>query len=136
MNKINWDSPSIRSYFHENAERYGNDRHCVYLWEDDSCDVFYVGRGVGYRFSDVNPKTRSAEFLKWYKNCRNPHPHIVAYGMTMEEAIAFEKRLILAFWELGFPLVNVAGIPEREKKVWTDRGKKISKTMLEKCCRA
>ena len=38
--------------------------------------------------------------------------------MTKEESLEFEKRLISEFWKLGFPLVNITGIKERELEAW------------------
>ena len=114
---IDWDSFYVRSCRHEDAERYGDGLYCVYFWEDDDCNVFYVGSGKGYRFNSVNEKARSAEFMEWIrtKQCR---PRIAAYGMTKEESLEFEKRLISEFWKLGFPLVNITGIKERELEAW------------------
>lgn len=111
---MNWDSPNVRLCMHEDAERYGGGDYCVYFWEDDANQVFYVGSGKNYRFSAR--ESRSNAFKRWENNkpCR---PRIVAYGMEKEESLDFEKRLITAFWELDFPLVNVIGIPEREKKI-------------------
>lgn len=115
---IDWGSSYVRSCRHEDAERYGDGMYCVYFWEDEDFEVFYVGSGKGYRFNSVNEKARSQEFMKWIRG-RNCRPRIVAFGMTKEESLDFERRLITEFWNLGFPLVNVAGIPEREKEVWT-----------------
>ena len=53
---IDWDSFYVRSCRHEDAERYGDGLYCVYFWEDDDCNVFYVGSGKGYRFNSVNEK--------------------------------------------------------------------------------
>lgn len=128
---IDWDSSYVRSCRHEGAERYGDGEYCVYFWEDTSHEVFYVGSGRGYRFNSVNEKARRPEFMRWIRS-RECRPRIVAYGMSKEASREFESRLITEFWSLGFPLVNVAGIPERERAVWTGRGKKISKTLLGK----
>ena len=119
---MNWDSYNVRLCMHEAAERYGNGDYCVYLWEDDRGEVFYVGSGKNYRFSAR--EARSYEFKKWleHSQCR---PRIVAYGMSKEESLDFEKRLITAFWELDFPLVNVIGIPEHEEKVAEKRRKEM-----------
>lgn len=117
---IDWDSSYVRSCRHEDAEMCGDGLYCVYFWEDEDYEVFYVGSGKGYRFNSVNEKTRSKEFMKWIRGC-NCRPRIVAFGMTKEESLNFERRLITEFWRLGFPLVNVAGIPEREKEVWAGR---------------
>lgn len=119
---MNWDSPNVRLCMHEDAERYGNGDYCVYFWEDDVNQVFYVGSGKNYRFSAR--EQRSNAFKEWEQNkvCR---PRIVAYGMEKEESLDFEKRLITAFWELDFPLVNVMGIPEREKKIAEKRRKEM-----------
>lgn len=114
-NTINWNSPYVKSCFHEQAECYGDGEYCVYFWQDWIGDVFYVGSGKGYRFNDVNEKSRSREFLAQYR-CGGCSPKIVAYGMGKEESIAFEKRLIKSFWKLEFPLTNKNGIREHEKE--------------------
>lgn len=101
---------------HENAVCYGDGEYCVYFWQiDDSGQVFYVGSGKGYRFSDTNEHSRSKEFLE-IVNSEKCSPRIVAYGMDAEAAREFERWLIKAYWDLGFPLVNSAGIKEREAK--------------------
>ena len=112
---IRWDSAYVRSCIHEDADCYGDGLYCVYFWEDENHDVFYVGSGKGYRFNSVNEKARSPEFMEWI-HTRKCHPRIAAYGMSKEESVSFEMRLIRAFWELGFPLVNVSGVPERKQK--------------------
>lgn len=110
---INWDSSYVRSCMHEKAVRYGDGLYCVYFWEDESHEVFYVGSGKGYRFNDMNEKSRSPEFMQWLRGggCR---PRIVAYGMTKEESLKHESELIRSFYGLGFPLVNVSGIPRSD----------------------
>lgn len=103
---IDWDSWYVRECIHEDAKRFSGGLYCVYFLEDESGNVFYVGSGKGYRFNSVNPKVRSKEFMEYYNNCRNPHPKIVFFDMNKEQSIEYEKRLIKAFWERGFELVN------------------------------
>lgn len=122
--KMNWYAYSARNAMHEESECYGDGDQCVYFWEDSLGDVFYVGSGKYYRFQNVADNCRSPEFMAVYRmgGCR---PRIVAYGMSKEESLDFEKRLITAFWELDFPLVNVIGIPEHEEKVAEKRRKEM-----------
>lgn len=119
---MNWNSPNVRASMHECAERYGDGDYCVYLWEDNRREVFYVGSGKNYRYS--SKEARTSEFKKWleHRPCR---PLIVAYGMTKEESLDFEMRLIKSFWKRKFPLVNVFGIPENEKKFAEKQGKRM-----------
>lgn len=108
-----WNSPYVRSCFHEDVTCYGDDVYSVYFWQDDDTnEVFYVGSGKFYRFNDVNPKSRSPEFTEYYSK-HKCSPKIVAYGMTQEQARNFEKRLIDAYWKLKFPLVNKQGVAPR-----------------------
>lgn len=120
---VDWDSPYVRSCRHEYSERYGDGLYCVYFWEDDGHEVFYVGSGKGYRFNDVSPKSRSAEFMERYNSCDNPRPRIVAYGMTKEESRLFEMRLIRAFMILEFPLVNKEGVTRPYGRTVTYKGR-------------
>lgn len=106
---IDWDSAYVRSCRHENAERYGDGMYCVYFWEDEYGDVFYVGSGKGYRFNSIS--ARSDDFMQQYSNRTNPHPRIAAYGMDKEQSLLFESRLTEAFLKQGFPLVNKDCIP-------------------------
>lgn len=109
-NTINWDSRYVRSCRHEVVEKYGDGAHCVYFWEDDNNEVFYVGSGKGYRFNNLC--ARSDEFAKEYNSRVNPHPRIVAYGMEKEESLLLESQLTKVFLELGFPLVNKDCVPQ------------------------
>jgi hypothetical protein len=112
-NTINWDSSYVRSCLHEESERYGEGDYCVYFWQDRWGDVFYVGSGKGYRFNQATDKCRSAEFMDWF-NRGDCCPKIVWYGLSKEQSIKLERRLIKTYWKLGFPLVNKDGIKERE----------------------
>ncbi|MFA5675443.1 MAG: hypothetical protein WDA65_02875 [Christensenellales bacterium] len=115
-NTINWNTDYVTDCLHEEAHCYGNGDYSVYFWQiDRTCSVFYVGCGKGYRFNDTNEHSRSKEFLE-IVNSEKCSPRIVAYGMDAEAAREFEKWLIKAYWDLGFPLVNSAGIKEREAK--------------------
>lgn len=114
-NTINWDSHYVRSCMHEMSEKCGDDDWCVYFWHDSWGDVFYVGSGKGYRFNQANPKSRPAKFMEWYNKGRCS-PKIVWYGLSKEKAVKLERRLIKAYWKLGFPLVNQEGIKERESE--------------------
>lgn len=118
---INWNDESVRDCFHESAECYGAGLHCVYFWEDESGEVFYVGSGKGYRFNDI--KSRSAEFVERYNQSINPRPRIVAYGMEKEESLLFETRLIKAFKKRGFPLVNKDGVTRHFLQTVTYNGR-------------
>lgn len=116
MNKnMKWNTYYIRSCLHENSERYGDGEYCVYFWQYRMGDVFYVGSGKGYRFNNATNKCRSREFMEYY-NRGGCTPKIVWYGLDKEKSIELEYRLIQAFWDLGFPLVNKNGIKHREKE--------------------
>ena len=128
---ISWDSAYVRSCMHESAERYSGGLYCVYIWCDSFNDVFYVGSGKGYRFHYANDKVRSADFMSWFRNTKC-YPLIVAYDMTKEESLDFEKRLIRVYWNMGFPLVNVMGIPEREREMLEKRSMTITKVLDKK----
>lgn len=115
-NAYNWSAPLVRQSMHQEAMCYGDGAYCVYFWQiDRTGEVFYVGCGKGYRFNDTNEHSRSKEFLE-IVNSEKCSPRIVAYGMDAEAAREFEKWLIKAYWDFGFPLVNSAGIKEREAK--------------------
>lgn len=120
---IDWSSGYVRSCFHEMAERCGDGLYCVYLWEDENGETFYVGSGKGYRFNSANPTARSAEFMERYNNSANPHPRILAYGMSKDDALDFEKKAIEAFSEVGFPLVNKAGVANKTRGTITYNGR-------------
>lgn len=122
-NSIRFESWEVRRFFNESAERYGDGQHYVYFWADEAGEVFYVGSGKGYRFSDVNSKSRSKEFLERYYSCRHPQPEIVAYGMEKEEALLFEMGLIKAFANVGFPLVNKQGFTQEYGRTITYNGR-------------
>lgn len=102
---MNWSSSRIQRYMHNDALNYGDDPYCVYIWEKDDGQVFYVGMGKYYRFCSVHEKARSKEFMDIYSE-GGCSVQIVAYGMNESEARTFEKRLIIAYNDLGFPLIN------------------------------
>lgn len=113
-NKISWNAPLVRCSLHEDATRYGDGEYCVYFWQiDRTCEVFYVGCGKGYRFNDINERSRSKEFLHYISKYKCS-PKIVAYGMTQKESLDFEDKLIKRYLLFGFPLVNSRSVPERE----------------------
>jgi hypothetical protein len=98
---------------HPMAESYGSGEHYVYIWTDNFGDVFYVGSGKEYRYKSVNDKARSAEFMEWFNNSECV-PQVVAYDMSKDESLEFERQLIEAYTELGFQLVNKVWVPEHE----------------------
>jgi hypothetical protein len=115
-NKINWKSPRVKRHMIPNAKCYGDGEYCVYYWQDRlNDDIFYVGCGKGYRFSDTNEKSRTPEFLERI-NAGECVPFIVAYGMAREDAASLEIETIRKFWERGEPLTNKQGVPERESE--------------------
>lgn len=125
---IRWDSWYVKKCMHEDAIKYGDGDHCVYFWEeDDTHEVFYVGSGKGYRFNSVNENARPPEFIERIKSVKCS-PKIVAYGMTKEESFEFEKRLIKAYWELGFDLINKQFIKEKQAEYIVRAIKKQGKT--------
>lgn len=110
---IRWDSWYVQQCMHEDVIKYGDGEHCVYFWEeDDTHEVFYVGSGKGYRFNCTTETARPPEFIERIK-AGKCSPKIVAYGMTKEESFEFEKRLIKAYWQLGFDLINKQFIKEK-----------------------
>lgn len=88
---------------HELAECYGDGEYYVYIWVDIWDNVFYVGKGEGRRYKDCG--NRSIEF-ELYRRKWGGRPLIVAFGMTKDDALCFEYRLIKAYRKLGFPLTN------------------------------
>lgn len=102
---MNWNAASIQRFLHENAQRYGDNPYSVYFWQKSDGQVFYVGMGKYYRFCSVHEKARSKEFLDIYRE-GGCSVKIVAYGMNESEARCFEKKLIVAYRNLGFPLIN------------------------------
>ena len=114
---MNWDSWYVSRCKHPLAERFGDGDYCVYLWEEtESGDVFYVGSGRGYRFNSVNPKARSPKFMWRFNRCPC-QPRIVFYGMTKEESLFYEKKLIIGMLMNGFDLVNMK-IPKEYTPEW------------------
>jgi len=106
MGKVNWNSTYVRRrYFHESIVKYGEGDYYVYFWQNYNEEPFYVGMGHGYRFTCTHPSARSKEFIEEY-NKGGCSVKIVAYGMEERKARDFEKKLILAYHKLGFPLVN------------------------------
>lgn len=127
---MNWNTPYVRECMLKDSTRYGDGEYCVYFWQIDStCEVFYVGSGKGYRFNDINPKSRSKEFMEIY-NDNKCSPKIVAYGMSKEQSLDFEKRLIKAFWKLDMPLVNQQWVDCRQKEYIRRANESRRKTRL------
>lgn len=119
---INWNGYNVRKCMHKDAERYGDGEYCVYFWQDKYANVFYVGSGKGYRYNNI--AARSFAFKKQL-SAGGCEPKIVAYGMSKEESLDFEKRLIAAFWDLEFPLTNIRGVEEREQQLREEGRKRM-----------
>lgn len=104
-NVINWNKSSVKRFFTDTTQCYGEGQYSVYYWLDSEGKIFYVGMGKGYRFCNVSPSSRSKEFMEIY-NRGGCEPKVIAYGMSEEEARKYERNLIEKLDELGFTLVN------------------------------
>ena len=112
---MNWETHYVRKCLCKGSIKYGDGIHCVYYWQENKTGkIFYVGSGKCYRFNDVNPKSRTVEFMEYINNY-DCSPKIVSYGMEKQDAVALEMKLIAEFWAKGCPLTNKQGVEEREK---------------------
>jgi hypothetical protein len=104
-NNIDWTLPSIGKWLSDNAKSYGDGQYSVYYWADRTGRIFYVGMGKGYRFSDTNPKARSAAFIEKY-NEGGCYCKIVAFGMDERKARDLERSVIEGLFDVGCGLIN------------------------------
>lgn len=105
---------------HEMAQCYGDGEYYVYIWVDDKDNVFYVGMGKGDRYIECDSRNT---YFKLHLLHYGGRPLIVAFGMTKDDALCFEYRLIKAYRRLKFPLTNSSSfkhplISRNSKKVF------------------
>lgn len=78
--------------------------HYVYLWFDSSGELFYIGKGMYNRATDM--RSRKSEFRE---KADGGHCKYVAYNMDEIYALDLERILIWEAAAAGKPLLNVDG---------------------------
>ena len=84
-------------------------RFYVYVWiRGDTNEIFYVGKGSGNRYKDLN--MRNKHFLNIVKKIgkNNCTQEFLATNLTEQEAFELEKFYIAKYRKDGIPLVNIS----------------------------
>lgn len=79
----------------------------VYEWiNKDTGEIFYVGKGSGYRWKRKTASSRNRYFNRYVQKHPNCEPRKVYENLTEEEAYNKERELIAEYKEQGVQLVN------------------------------
>lgn len=115
-------------------------RFYVYVWiRGDTNEVFYVGKGSGNRYKDLD--MRNKHFLNIVKKIgkNNCIQEFLATNLTEPEAFELEKFYIAKYRENGIPLTNISnggdgssGWFEHATPEEQERHREVSKSFLGK----
>lgn len=108
--------------------------HYIYTHSTLNDEIFYVGKGIGYRYKDG----RSGRSVKWHEKTEDGFKwNIIATNLNKEEALELEKFIIQEAKEL--PRYNLVNGQRGGNKNWGNKpgkdshwyGKKHSKETKE-----
>lgn len=80
----------------------------VYQWvNDDTGEIFYVGKGSGNRYKESRKSRRNQYFSRYIKKHPNCHSEIILYNLDEQTSYQEEKRIISEYLQKGYRLTNL-----------------------------